>query len=243
MPIFTPSRIPLPNQRWTAAPRRAVALSMLRRRGVHRSRQVINSVSAGLIRAPATSSPSSAFDGFNHLPRSSLIQAPGRSTSEIVPPLSGLAHVRRRCRGADAVVHRSRAKRRYFTSSTADADDYVLYVVQLERQTGEWLITGGYAGEAVTRRRASFSFAPDRGLTRSIVARAWYTIDPNRSVAIEGAVRENGDGLYARGEYSWARGQHWRTTVIAALLAGSEADFLGQYNRNSHLGLSLRYSF
>src|SRR4029077_7689292 len=125
---------------------------------------------------------------------------------------------------------------------TADADEYVLYVVQLERQAGEWLMTGGYAGEAVTKRRAAFSFAPDRGLTRSFVARASYTIDPGRSAAIEGAIRENGRGLYAKGEYSWARGQHWRTTLTAALLAGRDTDFLGQYRRNSHFGAALRYS-
>lgn len=96
----------------------------------------------------------------------------------------------------------------YLTSSALGTDEYVLYVLQLERQTGEWLITGGYAGEVVTKRRTSLSVAPDRDMTRTVIARASYTIDPNRNAAIEGAVRQNGDGLYVKGEYSWARGQH-----------------------------------
>jgi hypothetical protein len=125
----------------------------------------------------------------------------------------------------------------------AKGDEDVLYVLQLERQTGEWVLVGGYAGEAVTARRAALTFAPDRGMTRSIVARASYTIDPNRSVAFESAVRQNGNGVYAKAEYSQARGQHWRATVTGIVIAGSEDDFLGQYHRNSHATVALRYSF
>ena len=54
--------------------------------------------------------------------------------------------------------------------------------VQLERQRGEWAFVGGYAGEVVTRERSLLSFAPDRGMSRSIVGRASYTLDANRSV-------------------------------------------------------------
>jgi hypothetical protein len=116
-------------------------------------------------------------------------------------------------------------------------------VVQLERQSGEWVFVGGYAGEAVTRRVTALTFAPDRGLTHAIVARASYTIDPNRNVAFETAVRENGAGVYAKAEYSQARGQHWRATVAGVLLSGDANDFIGQYHRNSHVSVGLRYSF
>ena len=131
----------------------------------------------------------------------------------------------------------------YFQSSSASSDEYVLYVVQVERQTGEWLVVGGYAGEVVTLRRALLTFAPDRGMTRSFVGRASYTIDTNRSLAFETAVRQTGDGFYARGEYSQAHGEHWRTTIAAAAIAGHSDDFLGQYRHNSHVTASVRYSF
>jgi hypothetical protein len=87
------------------------------------------------------------------------------------------------------------------------------------------------------------TFAPDRGLTRAIVGRASYTVDVNRSVAFEAAVRQNGDGEYLKVEYSQARGGHWRATLGGALIRGEPDDFIGQYNRNSHVTLALRYSF
>jgi len=39
----------------------------------------------------------------------------------------------------------------YFTTSTPGAEEYVLYVIQLERMVKEWSFVGGYAGEAVTQ--------------------------------------------------------------------------------------------
>ena len=119
----------------------------------------------------------------------------------------------------------------------------MLYVVQVERQTGEWVIVAGYAGDVTTKRRAAFGFAPDRGLARSIVARASYTIDPVRSIAFETAIHQNGNGALAKVEYSQASGPHWRATFSGVGIAGQDDDFLGQYHRNSYLSAALRYSF
>ncbi len=102
---------------------------------------------------------------------------------------------------------------------------------------------GGYAGDIVMADGFSLTFAPDRGSARAVIARVSYTIDPNRSAALETAVRQNGRGLYAKGEYSQARGQHWRTTLFASLVRGEADDFLGQYRLNSHIGVALRYSY
>jgi hypothetical protein len=188
----------------------------------------------------------SFFNGFNHLPN---INANARWTAE---PLSVEIDVTRvypalRAYGADAAVPTRwftvKGEASYFTSKTASADEYVLYVIQLERQSGEWLFVGGYAGEIVTERRAAMTFAPDRGLARSFVGRASYTIDPNRTVAVEGVVRQNGQGVWATAEYSEARGAHWRVTAKGSLIRGDADDFLGQYRLNSHVTLALRYSF
>jgi hypothetical protein len=132
----------------------------------------------------------------------------------------------------------------YFHSTDDRVDDYVQYVIQLERQSGEWFFIGGYGGEIVTRHGTlSRTFDPERGLTRTVLARAGYTIDANRSVAIETAVRQNGDGLWLRGEYSQAFGQHWRLTTGFSLIRGKPSDFLGQYRRNSHGLIAVKYSF
>jgi len=57
------------------------------------------------------------------------------------------------------------------------------------------------------------------------------------------AVRQDGQGFYSKVEYLQARGQHWRATLSGIVIAGRPDDFLGQYDRNSHVGVALRYSF
>ena len=252
VPRFTPSRVPLLDQRWTAVPPEAGNVRL-----VDGGAQLPDGTQAGVRWAHTGAGYEyslSYFDGFNHLPNIVAVpicsscpascstcpaSAPEIAISRMYPAIKSY--------GADAAVPTRwftiKGETAYFTSSSPGTDEYVLYVVQLERQTGEWLLVAGYAGQAVTERRAVLTFAPDRGLTQSIVARASYTIDPNRSVTIETAVRQNGGGMYVKPEYSQAHGQHWRTTVTAAVIAGRADDFLGQYRRNSHLTFALRYSF
>jgi hypothetical protein len=184
----------------------------------------------------------SFFDGFNHLPNIEAALQPAPLRLEVARVYPSI-----RTYGGDAAVPTRwatiKGEAAYFSSSFPGTDEYLLYVVQLERQSGEWAIVAGYAGEVVTTRRTQLTFAPDRGLTRSIVARASYTIGPTRTVGFETAVRQNGAGLYAKAEYSQARGAHWRATVSTVVIAGDADDFLGQYQRNSHVRAGLRYSF
>ncbi|HEV8319897.1 MAG TPA: hypothetical protein VGQ10_20950 [Vicinamibacterales bacterium] len=239
-PRFTPSRIPLLQQRWTVVPPGAAAIPILdaganlpsgSQTGVRWS-HVGQGIDYSL----------SYFDGFNHLPAI-------RSEPSLTPPQIAITRLYPAIRsyGADLAAPTPwftvKAEGAYVTSLNHVADDYVLYVLQLERQSGEWVFVGGYAGEVVVRARTSLVFAPDRGLSRAVVARASYTLDPNRSVAFEGAARENGRGVYARAEYAQARGQHWRATIAAVAIGGHADDFLGQYRRNSHATMTLRYSF
>ncbi|OFW27856.1 MAG: hypothetical protein A3H97_23690, partial [Acidobacteria bacterium RIFCSPLOWO2_02_FULL_65_29] len=236
VPVFTPSRLPLLNQRWTAVesgvdleaqnednafPRRSQAGVRWGRLGGGHEYSV------------------SFYEGVNHLPNL-VPQLPPSDAPPGAPFviifLDHIDVVRRypslRMFGGDGAVptrwFTAKGEVAYFTSSTPTSDEYVLYVAQLERQTGEWLLVGGYAGEVVTARRSSLMFAPDRGTARTILGRASYTIDVNRTAAVEAAVRQNGDGLYVKGEYSQARGQHWRATLTGALIRGEPDDFLGQ---------------
>ncbi len=241
LPRMTPSRIPLLDQRWTAVPAAAAAVPIVDVTG--------NSLPDGSQTGARWSHTGagfeysvSFFDGFNHLPN--IV-----STFRPFPPEIAITRTYPSIRtyGADAAVPTRwftiKGEAAYFTSAATDTDEYILYVLQLERQTGEWAIVGGYAGEAVTDRRAALTFAPDRGMTRSFVGRASYTIDPLRSIAFETAIRQSGDGVYGKVEYSQARGEHWRATVTAVAISGHSDDFLGQYRRNSHATATLRYSF
>lgn len=130
----------------------------------------------------------------------------------------------------------------YFTSSNPRADDYLQYVVQGERQVGEWRFAAGYVGEAVTVDRGGFIFAPDRGMARAFLAHASYSIDINRGLTLEGALRRNGDGFWLKAEYTQAIGRSLRATASFTVIRGSPQDFFGQYSNNSFGALSRRYS-
>jgi len=131
----------------------------------------------------------------------------------------------------------------YYTSPDHQQDEYVIYVIQFERQIKELSIVAGYAGDAITARTPTLQFSPELGFARAILAHAQYTIDSNRSVSVDAAVRQNGQGSWLRAEYSQAFGQHWRATAGYSWIRGDDSDFLGQFHRNSFALLALRYSF
>lgn len=236
-PWFTPSRTPLLNQRWTVLPPEANGVPIVdagaRYPGGSQYGARWNHTGSGYEYSL------SFFDGFNNLPLlDAKPDARGVSVQRFYPAL--------RLYGGDAAVPLPwltiKGEAAYFTTSTPGAEEYVLYVIQLERMVKEWSFVGGYAGEAVTQATGNpLAFAPDRGFARSFVGRVGLTIDVNRSLAVETAVRAAGSFL--RFEYSQALGQHWRVTPGAAWIRGDMTDFLGQYHRNSYLSLAVRYSF
>lgn len=239
-PRVTPSRLPLIEQRWTVLPSGAGGVRLTSAALTLPARDQFGARWGHT--GDGYEFSLSAFDGLNHLPNVAAV--PAANVRELLVLRD---YPRVRSFGADAAWPTRwftlKGEAAVFRARDGNADDYLLYVLQLERQTGEWLLLGGYAGEVVTTRRVPTPFAPDRGLTRAFVARASYTVDANRSAAVETAVRQNGHGVYVKGEYSQARGAHWRTTLSGVALGGRADDFLGQYRRNSHLTLSLRYSF
>ena len=236
-PRLTPSRVPLLNQRWAVLPP-----------GIP-----VNELAPDLPGGPqfgarwnhigaAAEYSFSFYNGYDHLP---LFHVQPDFTLQ-------RADVQRfypqmRMYGADAAAPLGwatlKGEAAYFTSTNPESDNYALWVLQLERSPGEWSLVAGYAGEVTTEHRNALGFSPVRGFARAVVAHAGYTIDVNRSVAFEAVVRQNGQGVYVKAEYSQAFGQHWRATAGFALLRGDASDFLGQYHRNSHAILTLRYSF
>jgi hypothetical protein len=232
-PRLTPSRTPLLNQRWFVPPPGAPAFEV--------ERDIPEGSQAGVrwSHVGTVEFAAAYYSGFSHLP--SFETVPG---SLVVRE----TYVTQHMIGGDVAVPLRlvsiKGEAAYFQSSDSLSDDYVLYVIQLERQAGEWFFVGGYGGEAITEHGSQLSgFNPDRGMTRTILARAGYTIDANRSVAFETAIRENLDGFWSRAEYSQAFGQHWRMTTGFTVIRGKPSDFLGQYRRNSHGVIALKYSF
>jgi hypothetical protein len=100
---------------------------------------------------------------------------------------------------------------------------------QLERQVsnGPSSATG-----RKSHRETKHVLAPDRGLSRAFLGRATYNIDTNRSLAWEAVVRQSGDGLWLKSEYSQAWDSIWWDCRFT-LIRGDPNDFLGQYRQNS----------
>lgn len=241
VPTFTPSRLPLLGRRWAPVQPQTLGTStFLDPDDVFPDRSQYGARWNVLGRGLEFSL--SYFDGFNHLPQFAAVPV-------AAGPLVALrrTYAPLRMGGADAAIPLRWFSVKgeiasMFTTNPA-ADDVVIYVVQLERQSGELSLVAGYAGEIVAERRSAIDFAPDRGLTRAFLGRAGYTLGATSDIAFEAAVRQNLDGVWVKGQYSKAVGAHWRGTLAGAIIGGGRDDFIGQYRRNSHVIATLRYSF
>ena len=240
VPRLTPSRLPLFHQRWTVLPADS-GVSTIEDGGAlipRRSQWGARWAHAG----ERLEFSISYFDGLNHLP----------NIHERINPETGSAvltrvHPELRTYGGDIAIPMGwlsvKGEVAYFAFPSSANAEYVVYVVEAERQIGEWLLDAGYIGEVVTQPGDAFVFALDRGLARSIIGRGSYTVDPRRTITIEGAAHQSGDGFYAKGEFSEALGQHWRLTLTSVYITGQDDNFIGQYRTNSHAAATLRFSF
>ena len=238
-PWFTPSRTPLLDQRWTALPTSLNGVTIVDAGARYPGRSQFGLRWNHI--ASRYEYSLSYFDGFNNLPLFNAAFNPATLTASAQRFYPSM-----RMYGADAALPLPwltvKGEAGYFTSTTPGQQDYVLYVIQVERQVKEWSLVGGYAGESITSGAANpLSFAPDLGFAKSFVGHATLTIDVNRSLTVETAVRSGGS--FVRVEYSQAYGQHWRVTPGVAWIRGDMTDFLGQYHRNSYASLAVRYSF
>jgi hypothetical protein len=235
----TPSRLPLFNQRWAQVPAELAGVPI-----VDGGSQIPDRSQYGVRWRHTGRRLETAlayFDGANHLPNINTTLQPNGSLelTRVFP------HIR--MVGGDVAVPTSwltwKFEAAYVTAPSQDTEEYLLFVVEVERQVGEWLLDFGYAGDIATEEYPVLAFAPDRGMARSVIGRASYTVDPQRTVVLEGAVRQDGEGVYAKAEYSQEFAQHLRLTVAGVAIRGDTDDFIGQYRQNSHVSAGLRFSF
>ena len=238
VPQLTPSRLPLLDQRWAPAQAVPVPLRNAESRIPGGSQFGVRWRHTGA----RVETAAMFFDGFNHLPDITALPVPEDGVVDVSRVYPAI-----RMYGADVAVPTAwfmvKGEVAYVTSPPATSDEYVLYVLEVERQIGEWLLDVGYAGEVVRVSRVEAVFSPDRQMARSFIGRAAYTVDTRRTLIIEGAARQNGDGFYGKIQYSQALGSFWRFTLAAVAMGGDEDDFLGQYEKNSHGSAALRFSF
>lgn len=236
-PRLTPSRVPLLDQRWAALPATPASIRELNPEIPNGPQWGARFNHTGTLEYALT-----AYQGYDYFPIFNV-------RPEAFRPVFDLQrfYPQLRMYGGDFAYpfkpFTLKGEAAYFTSTNPLSDEYVMYVGQLERQIRDWVFVAGYAGQAITEHRSPFGFSQMRGLTKAILMRTNYTIDVNRSVSMEAAIRQNGDGLSLRPEYTQAFGQHWRVTLGLAWIHGVAGDFMGQYHRNSFALLRFRYSF
>ncbi|MFN8058284.1 MAG: hypothetical protein U0Q12_03915 [Vicinamibacterales bacterium] len=245
VPRMTPSRAPLVDRRWTVLPEPAQDLTILDgSASLPTTPQVglrVNHIGAGF------EASAMVYDGVQSLPRIDARVVPTAFAPSGVVVVLSRTYSPLRAVGADAAWPLPwctvRAEAAFLESPDRSADDYVLAVVQIERQVGEWSMVAGYAGEHVTADRTAADFSPERGLARAVIGRVAYTIGATRSVSAEGALRQNGDGAWLKGTWTQTMGAHVRLSLVGHLIGGRDRDFLGQYRRNGHLRTEVRWSF
>jgi hypothetical protein len=239
-PGFTPARIPLVNQRWTFLPPAYYYYDVIDKGSMLPGRSSFG-IRWGHSAARYEYSLS-YYNGFNCFPdfNDHVEAAVSRVTfSRVYPTL--------RLYGGDLTVPLSqftfKAEGAYYTSSTKNQDEYVLYLLQVERQIHELWVMFGYVGEVVTAQGDALQYPGQRGFARGFISNLFYTIDSNRTLTLDMFIRQNGASSLVIPAYSQSLREHWRATVGFAWLRGEPSDFLGQYHRNSFVSAGLRYSF
>lgn len=238
-PRFTPSRTPLLNQRWVVLPP-TLNVPFPLSQGAPQLPGGVQTGARWNYLGKGYELALAFYEGHNHLP-----QVDGRFIPGRIELFNRFAQMR--MYGAAGAVPLKwftvKGEGGYFSSTSKNADDYVLYVVQLERTIGEWTIVSGYSGENVTQKKTQLDFAPDRGLAKAFLTRVSYTIDTEKSVAVEAAIRQNGHGAWLKAEYTQKLAEHWQARASMTIIRGNTDDFIGQYRRNSHAQLAIRYTF
>jgi len=239
-PAFTPARIPLVDHRWTFLPPASYSFDVEDQGTTFPGRSSFG-IRWGHSAARYEYSLS-YYDGFNYFPDFNVQVDSGAARlmySRLYPTL--------RLYGADLTLPLSlftfKSEGAYYTTSTKNQDEYVLYLLELERQIHEVHIIFGYAGEVVTAHGSALQYLGERGFARGLISHVLYNIDPDRALTIDAFIRQNGASSLVSPAYSQSFGQHWRATAGFAWLRGEASDFLGQYHRNSFARAELRYSF
>jgi hypothetical protein len=240
---FTPSRVPLLDQRWTVIPPQADGFAI-----VDAGARYPGGTEEGIRwnhNAKGFEYAFTFYNGFNHLPL--FDAALGLKGAQAAIDVTRYYPELRQYGGAAAIPLRwftVKGEAAYYQTNNSKMDEFVLYVVQLERIVKEWTFVGGYAGEVVQRDAQNpLLFSPDRGLAKAFLGRASYNWDANTTLSFDAAVRQTGAGSLVRFEYTRAIGQHWRATAGLSWIRGDDSDFLGEYHRNSGGSVALRYSF
>lgn len=241
VPRFTPTRLPIPYTRWLQAlPADYTGYSF---------RDVGNAYPGGgqfgvrfRQNTARTDYSLMYFEGFDHTPSLALFYNPYTDLIKLrrIYPRTHMAGG-----GVSSVVRGVvlRGEAAWFGSPTPYTDNYIQYAVEGERTQGRITAILGYAGEALTADRAKNRLAMDRALTDVFVGRVLCRVNDRNEVSGEYLIRRLGDGYGWKAAYTRHLGNNWSVTAGGVWIGGGVENIFGNYVHNSHVLLTLRYSF
>ncbi len=271
VPFFTPTRLPLLNQRWFP-PLPESAEAPLGPKG--QPIDIDLSFQDGSVTFPAWALKNgevglrwnqlvpggefslSYFDGFDHI-------ASFRSTATILPAMEprpralvtlNREYHRVRVGGADFASALGpfglRGEIAYFAQNDPTKHDRLVFIVGFDRTWGDWFAILQYTDQILTgsaqmpagNLQGSLLF-PDQGYRSTILYRVARTLSSSQSVEIKGAIGARDGGFLVQPLYSMALTDAWRLKVGVTFFGGSRTSYLGQYHDNVFLNLQLRYTF
>jgi len=136
-----------------------------------------------------------------------------------------------------------RGEMAYFDQTDPGNRDHLLFVLGLDRTWGDWFAIIQYAGQKVSQKLAGSAVFPDLGLRSTALLRIERNMGPSRSFEMKVALRLRDGDFMLQPFYNVALSNRWRLKVGATLFGGTREGFLGQYRDSSHLNLQLRYTF
>jgi hypothetical protein len=262
VPFFTPTRLPLLNQRWfprlpgsgtfSPAPGESPVEVDLTYRDGGRDipPRTLGNGQLGIRwnqLVPRAEFSLSYFDGFDDIaffrPLAALSAFP---QPNLIVTLNR-EYYRVRVMGADLASELGpfgvRGEVAYFDQTDPNNRDHLLFVVGLDRSWGDWFAIIQYAGQKLPGGSAPAALFPDLGMRSTMLVRIERNLGPSRSLELQGAVRLLDGDFMIQPLYNIALSNRWRLKLGARFFAGPVSGFLGQYRDNSSLDLQLRYTY
>jgi hypothetical protein len=122
--------------------------------------------------------------------------------------------------------------------------DRLVFVVGVDRTWGDWFAILQYTDQIPAGNiPPGTPIFPDQGLRSTILTRFERTISPSQSFEVRGALSVRDGDFLVQLLYDIALTDAWRLKLGLTLFAGPRTSFLGQYRDSGHLNIQLRYTF
>jgi len=122
--------------------------------------------------------------------------------------------------------------------------DRLVFIVGLDRTWGDWFVNAQYTDQVGGGTLpAGVALFPNQGLRSTILYRVERTLGPSQSVGLRGAWGVRDGGVLLQPQYNVILSDAWRLKVGLTVFLGPRSSYLGEYRDNTNLEMQLRYTF